>query len=82
MDIAGGRLRTGAVVALKRVELAKSRLAGLPDPLRRRVAWTMAVDTLTALSAAVDEVVVVSDEPALESRLSRLGLTVRVLAEP
>ena len=73
---------TGAVVALKPVATAKSRLAPLPDALRRRLAWTMAVDTLTALADAVDQVLVVSDEPALQSRLERLGLAVTVLAEP
>ena len=40
-----------AVVALKAGEFAKSRLSTLPDPLRRRLAWTMAVDTLSALHA-------------------------------
>ncbi|MGI3780333.1 MAG: 2-phospho-L-lactate guanylyltransferase, partial [Janthinobacterium lividum] len=64
----------GAVVALKAGELVKSRLSPLPQPLRRRLAWTMAVDTLHALVAAVDAVVVVSDQPALRHRLSRAGL--------
>jgi len=73
---------TGAVVALKPVELAKSRLGSLADPLRRRIAWTMAVDTLAALSAALDLVLVVSDQPALQSRLRRLGLAVTVVGEP
>jgi 2-phospho-L-lactate guanylyltransferase len=82
MDTAGATARTGAVVALKPVELAKSRLGSLPDPLRRRLAWTMAVDTLAALSAAVDQVVVVSEQPALEFRLRHLAPRVTVLAEP
>ena len=73
---------TGAVVALKPVELAKSRLGSLADPLRRRIAWAMAVDTLAALSAAVDRVLVVSDQPALQSRLGRVGLAVSVVGEP
>ena len=42
----------------------------------------MAVDTLTALVAAVDRVLVVSDQPSLEARLRRLGLSVAVTPEP
>lgn len=78
----GSADRVGAVVALKPTESAKSRLGTLPDPLRRRLAWTMALDTLAALSGAVDEVAVVSGQSALESRLRRAGLTVTVVAEP
>jgi 2-phospho-L-lactate guanylyltransferase len=72
---------TAAVVALKPATLAKSRLRTLPDPLRRRLAWTMAVDTLAALAAAVAEVLVVSEQPALASRLARAGVRARVVAE-
>ncbi len=72
---------TAALVALKTGESAKSRLAPLPDPLRRRLAWTMAVDTLRALSEAVDRLLVVSRQPSLASRLSRAGVRVEVLAE-
>jgi 2-phospho-L-lactate guanylyltransferase len=82
MDSPGAVVRVGAVVALKPMELAKSRLGSLAAPLRRRIAWTMAVDTLSALSAAVDSVLVVSDQASLESRLRRLGLAVTVVAEP
>lgn len=72
----------GAVVALKAGELVKSRLAPLPQPLRRRLAWTMAVDTLHALTGSVDAVCVVSDQPALAHRLSRAGLgSVEVVPE-
>ena len=39
---------TAAVVALKAGEHIKSRL-DFPTPLRRRLAWTMAVDTLTRI---------------------------------
>ena len=82
MDTRGEGRRVGAVVALKPLELAKSRLIGLADALRQRLAWTMAVDTLAALSAAVDHVVVVGEQPALQSRLRRAGLNVDVLGEP
>ncbi len=72
----------GAVVALKAGEHVKSRLAPLPAPLRRRLAWTMAVDTLHALVAAVEAVHVVSDQPTLRHRLDRAGLvTVTVVPE-
>ena len=71
-----------ALVALKAGELVKSRLSGLPAPLRRRLAWTMAVDTLTALTAVAEAVCVVSDEPGLTARLGRAGLAgVEVLPE-
>ena len=82
VDIRGVTQTVGAVVALKPTEFAKSRLGTVPDPLRRRIAWTMAVDTLTALVAAVDRVLVVSDQPSLEARLRRLGLSVAVTPEP
>lgn len=72
----------GAVVALKAGEHVKSRLAPLAQPLRRRLAWTMAVDTLRALVQAVDAVCVVSDQPSLQHRLARAGLaSVAVVAE-
>lgn len=77
-----GRPAVAALVALKAGELVKSRLSELPAPLRRRLAWTMAVDTLTALTAVADAVCVVSDEPSLTARLGRAGLAgVEVLPE-
>jgi 2-phospho-L-lactate guanylyltransferase (CobY/MobA/RfbA family) len=69
-----------AVIAIKPIEYAKSRLA-VPDPLRRRLAWTMALDTLSALCRALPHVLVVSDQPALEARLRRAGLVVDVISE-
>jgi 2-phospho-L-lactate/phosphoenolpyruvate guanylyltransferase len=74
------RSRAAAVIALKPAEHAKSRL-GVPDPLRRRLAWTMALDTLSALSRVMSRVLVVSDQPALEARLRRAGLAVEVIGE-
>ena len=68
------------VLALKPATHAKSRLA-VPDPLRRRLAWTMARDTLAALSEALRHVLVVSDQPALETQLRRAGLPVEVISE-
>lgn len=69
-----------AVIALKPIEHAKSRL-DIPDPLRRRLAWTMALDTLSALCRALPHVLVVSDQPALEARLRRAGLELEVISE-
>lgn len=69
-----------AVIAIKPTEHAKSRLA-VPDPLRRRLAWTMALDTLSALCRALPHVLVVSDQPALEGRLRRAGLAAEVISE-
>jgi 2-phospho-L-lactate guanylyltransferase len=80
-EAAEAPVRGAAVVALKPVAQAKSRLGTLPDALRRRLAWTMALDTLQALSAAVDLVLVVSDQPALASRLGRAGVRAEVLPE-
>src|SRR5829696_810812 len=69
------------LVALKRSDVAKSRLASVPAPLRRRLAWTMAVDTLRALTAVLP-VIVISNQPALAARLNREQISARVLAEP
>jgi len=70
-----------AVVALKSGEYARSRL-DLPAPLRQRLAWTMALDTLRALTGAVPHVIVVTAQPAVASRLARAGIQVEVVPEP
>jgi 2-phospho-L-lactate/phosphoenolpyruvate guanylyltransferase len=69
-----------AVVALKAGTPAKSRLASIGDALRQELAWAMAVDTLTALRAAVDQLLVVGAVRAGE--LTRLGLEVEVVPDP
>jgi 2-phospho-L-lactate guanylyltransferase len=74
--------RVAAVVALKTLPAAKSRMSSLPDPLRERLARCMALDTLSALAAAVDEVLVVSDQPDLQEALHRADLKIRVVGEP
>lgn len=74
--------QVAAVVALKTLPVAKSRLAELPDPLRERLARCMAIDTLAALRPAVQQLVVVSDQPDLGTALHRRGLHVRIIAEP
>jgi 2-phospho-L-lactate/phosphoenolpyruvate guanylyltransferase len=81
MDTLSMDPRSGAVVALKPGEHAKSRL-GLPAPLRQRLAWTMALDTLGALAGALPRVLVVSAQPALASRLARAGIRAEVVPEP
>jgi 2-phospho-L-lactate/phosphoenolpyruvate guanylyltransferase len=68
------------LIALKPIEHAKSRLV-IPDPLRRRLAWTMALDTLSTLCRALPHVLVVSDQPALEARLRHAGIAAEVISE-
>ena len=75
-----GAPAAAGVIALKPTTYAKSRLE-VPDPLRRRLAWTMAVDTLSALARALPHVLVVSDQPGLEAQLRRVGLAVEVISE-
>ena len=70
MDTLPPDQRVAAVVALKTLPAAKSRLSSLPDPLRERLARCMAIDTLSALAPAVDEVLVVSDQPDLPAALA------------
>ncbi|MBO0810934.1 MAG: 2-phospho-L-lactate guanylyltransferase [Microlunatus sp.] len=72
----------GSVVALKPAEVSKSRLGVLPVPLRERLARCMALDTLSALAAATDRLVVVSDDLTLEDRLRRAGVPALVVGEP
>lgn len=81
MDTPDAVAPAAAVVALKPSEYAKSRL-DLPAPLRQRLAETMALDTLQALATAVSRVVVVSGQPALASRLRRVGISASVVPEP
>jgi 2-phospho-L-lactate guanylyltransferase len=75
-------VEVGSVVALKPAVVSKSRLGVLVAPLRERLARCMALDTLTALSEATDQLIVVSDDPELPARLARAGIRARVVAEP
>src|SRR3954449_4103241 len=75
------RVQSSAVVALKPLRTAKSRLRGVPAPYREHIAWCLAHDTITALAEAVDREVVVSNEPSLASRLRSLAPRVRVSTE-
>ena len=69
-------------MALKPAEVSKSRLNALPVPLRQRLARCMALDTLSALATATDQLVVVSDDPTIAERLHRAKIDAEVLAEP
>lgn len=74
-------MRSGAVVALKTLRSAKSRLRGVPAAYREHIAWCLAHDTISALAGAVDRIVVVSNEPSLAGRLRSWGPRVRVRSE-
>ncbi|MGI8459856.1 MAG: 2-phospho-L-lactate guanylyltransferase [Propionibacteriaceae bacterium] len=78
---AGSVPASGAVVALKSLYQAKSRLVGIADPLRRRLAWTMAADTLESLVTVVHTVIVISDEPSLQGQLAAEGIDATVVPE-
>ncbi len=71
-----------AVVALKVGAAAKTRLRSLPDDLRRRLAWAMAVDTLHALTTAVDQVLVVGPAGELTDELAPVSGSLEILDEP
>jgi 2-phospho-L-lactate/phosphoenolpyruvate guanylyltransferase len=75
-----GHPRLVALVALKRPEIAKSRLASLPAPLRSRLAWTMALDTLSSL-AEVLPVIVISQQANLAEQLRRQDISAQVIGE-
>ncbi|GAB3925364.1 hypothetical protein GCM10027613_38170 [Microlunatus endophyticus] len=72
----------GSVVALKPAGISKSRLGALPVPLRRRLSRSMALDTLAALAAATDQLVVVGGDPELSVQLHRAGIAARLVPEP
>lgn len=70
----------GAVVAVKPLSQAKSRLNGVPGPLRQDLVWAMLVDTVRVLSAEA-RTVIVTAEPGIRHRLDDHGLTVDVVEE-
>lgn len=82
VSTAGGARSTRwcLVVPVKRLELAKTRLAGpgVPPPLRERLALAFAADTVSAaLTAAhVARAVVVTDDPQAAEVLSGIGATI------
>jgi len=80
--VASGRQSWAAVVPVKRLPLAKSRLDLAPD-LRSQLALAMAADTVTACRTAtrIAEVVVVTDDELAAVTMRQLGATV-VADEP
>jgi 2-phospho-L-lactate/phosphoenolpyruvate guanylyltransferase len=75
---AGGRPLWSLVVPVKRLAVAKTRLAGFAGPHRRALALAFAVDTVAAALACPDvaAVVVVTDEPDAADRLGAAGAVV------
>lgn len=70
--------RFGVIVPAKPPAFAKSRLGGLGDDVRRRLATAFAVDTVVAALRAelVDVVLVVTDDHELAAGLRELGADV------
>ena len=68
-------MRWALVVPVKRLRVAKSRLAPLAGPLRTDLALAMALDTVAAALGcpAVETIVVVTDEPGAAREARRLG---------
>lgn len=72
--------RIGAVIALKSLTEAKTRLSA-PADLRQRIALSMFLDTAAAVSAVADQTVVVSTQPGLQELLHRMQIEASVLAD-
>lgn len=75
-------LRVGAVIALKPVSLAKTRMSGTAAEWRSRLALAMALDVAAALSSHIADLVLVSSEPRLAYHLRQAGLAARVIDDP
>jgi 2-phospho-L-lactate/phosphoenolpyruvate guanylyltransferase len=76
-DVNGSGVRWAIVVPVKRLAVAKTRLSDQPE-IRADLALAMALDTVNAAlrGAAVERVVVVTDEPAAASAIRALGASV------
>jgi 2-phospho-L-lactate guanylyltransferase len=68
----------GIVVPVKRLALAKTRLAAYGDALRQELALAFAVDVVRAAAATeqVAEVLVVTDDPRAAAAVAAVGATV------
>ncbi|HEY9290450.1 MAG TPA: 2-phospho-L-lactate guanylyltransferase [Microlunatus sp.] len=75
-------LSWGGVVALKPAAVGKSRLGVLPVPLRERLALMMALDTLAAVAAATDRLVVITEDPTIPGILAQESIPADLLPEP
>ena len=77
---AAGSARWCLVVPVKRLGLAKTRLAGpgVPPPLRERLALAFAADMVSAAFSAsrVTDILVVTDDPRAAEVLGAIGATV------
>lgn len=62
------------MVALKSLAQAKSRFVDLEPTQRQQLVWAMALDTMGAVAAAVDQLVLVTAEPTAATRLQQAGL--------
>lgn len=71
-----------AVVAVKDLSRAKTRLTSLSPALRGRLAALMAVTVVRALTEALDRVVVVTTAPGIGPLLHDHGLPTEILADP
>lgn len=84
-QLAPGQLSAGysaAVVAVKDLSRAKTRLTSLSPALRGRLAALMAVTVVRALTEALDRVVVVTTAPGIGPLLHDHGLPTEILADP
>lgn len=74
-DVAVPATRVTAIVPVKRLTAAKSRLA-LPHEVRRELVLAFAADTVRAVlgSPLVADVVLVTADPAVTERVRRLGV--------
>jgi 2-phospho-L-lactate/phosphoenolpyruvate guanylyltransferase len=79
-DVNGSEARWAIVIPVKRLAVAKTRLADAAD-VRADLALAMALDTVAAArtASAVADVVVVTDEPAAALAVARMGA--RVVAD-
>lgn len=82
MDTPGASRSIAALVALKPLPAAKSRLSELPATLRMRLARSMAIDTIAALAQATDQVLVITDQPDFSVTLDEHGISAVVVDEP
>ncbi|WP_425309432.1 2-phospho-L-lactate guanylyltransferase [Ammonicoccus fulvus] len=71
-----------AVVAVKDLSRAKTRLTSLSPALRGRLAALMAVTVVRALTEALDRVVVVTTAPGIGPLLHDHGLPTEIIADP
>lgn len=77
-----GPASTGAIVAVKDLSRAKTRMVALPAALRGRLAALMAVSVTRAWSEVVHRVVVVTTAPGIAPLLAAHGVRASVVPDP